>query len=176
MVENGHGEPIWSDFTGTGTNKEDFINGDNKTTNMLDLDYAWKTEITYDKQCVQMDPKNNYLLEPVDCSLESKYICMKTTCPDGFQWYDMNSCVSAIDSTSSKKDASASCKNLHPKAKLLSPKTAFDQMIFQEYLKSNSFTHEVFLGAEMNENGHWFWDADNPIFVAGKLFYNRFKN
>ena len=70
----------------------------------------------------------------------------------------------------SKSDALESCKSFHPSASLLSVKSAHKQMMFEEYLKRNSFTNEIFLGAELKENGHWFWDDGNPIFVSGNLY------
>ena len=62
LTESGLDVPIWSDFTSSGSTKEDFQNGDSKTTNILDLDYAWKEGATFDKQCVQMKAENDFSL------------------------------------------------------------------------------------------------------------------
>ena len=116
-----------------------------------------------------MNFENDFALEPADCSLEAKYVCVKSVCPQGFEWYDSKSCVKLMDTTASKSNAMSSCRNIHPRASLLTPKSANDQMVIKNYLKRKSFTDSLFLGAEMNENGHWHWDDGNPLFVSGNI-------
>ena len=100
-------EPIWSDFIGSGANQGDYINGASKTTSAMNMDYAWKDGVSFGDPCVQMKLENEYALEPTDCSGPAKFICMKTVCPDGFQWYDMKTCAKTMDSAASKDDAIA---------------------------------------------------------------------
>ena len=166
-MENIPEESIWSDFTGTGASQDDYVNGNSETINSLGLDYAWNDGVTFDKQCVQMNFENDFALEPADCSLEAKYVCVKSVCPQGFEWYDSKSCVKLMDTTASKSNAMSSCTKIHPRASLLAPKSANDQMLIKNYLKRKSFKDSLFLGAEMNENGHWHWDDGNPLFVSG---------
>ena len=137
--------------------------------NDLDMNYSWKIGTTYDKRCVQMKPDNNCVLEPADCSVQAKYICMKSVCPDGFHWYDMKTCVKIMESTASKSDAIASCKDVHPAASLISLKSAHDQMTFENYLRKASLETEVFVGAEKKNLDQWLWDDGNSIFVSGTI-------
>ena len=141
-MENGKNEPIWiGDNTGSISN------------------------------CVQIKPENENALEIIDCPLKAKYMCMKPTCPSGFHWYDMKTCVKTMDSPTSKTDAVASCKDLHPYANLLSPKSFYQQHVFENYLKTTSLTSKVFLGAELQDNTNWFWDDGNPIDAdSGKTY------
>ena len=162
-------EPIWSDFSGSGSNQGDYINGESKTTSTMNMDYAWKDGVSFGDPCVQMKQENEYALEPTDCTGPAKFICMKTVCPDGFQWYDMKTCAKTMDSAASKDDAIASCKSLNPGATLAIPKSTHEQKIMEQYLKRTDFTDEIFLGAIKKDNGHWFWDDENPMFVSGKI-------
>ena len=95
-------ESIWSDFTGTGSALTDYTNGAAETTTALNMDLAWKTGASFGDPCVQMKSDANFALEPTDCSGPAKYICMKSVCPDGFQWYDMRTCVKTMDTPASK--------------------------------------------------------------------------
>ena len=61
-------DPIWSDFTGSGSTKEDYTNGGSKTTTTLEMDYAWKDGASFGDPCVQMKTENEFNLEPSDCS------------------------------------------------------------------------------------------------------------
>ena len=177
-MEYGQNEKFWSDFTAsTLGSASSFTNGatDSKNTNELGIDYAWKDGVDFNSgQCVKLKGDSEYALEPSICSDEAHYICAKDLCGGGFQWYDMKSCAKVMDSTSSKQDALAACKGLNPGATLLMPKTKHDQNVMEDFLRHTNFHEEVYLGAEILDDGHWFWDDGNPLFVSSE--FNQLNN
>lgn len=168
MLEYGDSEPFWSDFVGTGSTIDDYQNGEDppKSTRDLQMDYAWKSGASFGPACVQMKAENQYALEPVDCSGEAKFLCIKTLCPSGFLMYDMKTCAKVMTNTASKDDAIAACQALNPGAKMLAPKTKYEQFVMENFLQKAGLTTEVYLAAKKQDSGHWFWDDGTPIFVS----------
>ena len=167
LEEFANGEPIWSDFKGSGSTMADYTNGAGQTTTDLNIDTAWKSGATFGSGCVQMKADSTYALEPTECSGEAKYICVKETCPPGFSWYDKKSCAKVMDSTMGKEAALAECKTANPAATLMMPKSASEQRYMTQFLKNSAFTGEVFLGASRNDDNKWTWDDGFPLFVEG---------
>ena len=175
-MEYGQNEDFWSDFTASALGSASgFTNGATASKNTIDLgiDYAWKDGVDFSSgECVKLKGDSEYALEPSICSDEAPYICVKDLCGGGFLWYDMKSCAKVMDSTLSKQDALATCKELTPGATLLMPKTKHDQNVMEDFLRHNNFHEEVYLGAENLDNGHWFWDDGSPLFVSSE--FNQF--
>ena len=54
-------DPVWSDFAGSGSNQEDYVNGASVTTTTLKMDYAWKSGASFGDPCVQMKAENDLM-------------------------------------------------------------------------------------------------------------------
>ena len=160
---------MWSDFTGTGSNKADYING--ASSNVTEIDFVWKQDSSFGPPCVQMKPDSHYLYEPNECNGEARYICMKPVCPEGFQWFDRKSCAKFMTNPASKIDAIATCKNENAGAFISSPKSTHEQYILEQFLIKMEVTSNIHLGIEKQANDHWYWHDGSPVFVSGNAYF-----
>ena len=92
-------------------------------------------------------------------------------CPEGFEWFDSERCISfpnvsiaSIASNASKTDARNICKSRHPSAQLIQPKTIFAQRSFEQFEQSYL---NVFLGMTLID-GNWFWDNGQNVSSESK--------
>ena len=165
LQEFANGDPIWSDFEGPGDSLVDYTNGDQKTTDELEMNKAWKDTGAFGKPCVQMTG-DDYKLESAECSSQARFICVKDTCPEGFTWFDHKSCIKLMNEPRTKSEAETLCKEEFPRASLFMPTTQIEQATLEGWLKDSSITSSMFLGAQKVDN-QWVWDDGGPIFMEG---------
>lgn len=162
-------EDIWSDFVGSGSTATEYYNAIGNTTEALNMDYAWLSSASFGPPCVRMKKSGHYHLEPSACSGEAKFVCTKSLCPNGFEWFDKKGCAKLMRTPSPKDDALSQCQDVNPGASLIGPQSPHEQSNLIKFLKQLQFKEEIYLGAKKQESGHWMWDNGHPLFVQGIL-------
>ena len=186
-------DDVWSDFK-DGSNALDYFNGaalNAKKISELGMGAEiWNPSDSHTMPCVKMSAFVEYKLASVACSETAKYICTKQSrknsisfnmscpfstysfllvCPDGFTSLDGINCVTVIDTAASKEDALAECRKLNPSAIMVTPKTEVQQRQLQKLLNDGSVTEDIHIGLSKADDGHWYWDDGDPLFVQCML-------
>ncbi len=94
---------------------------------------------------------------------------MILVCPDGFESLDGMNCVKLIDTAASKADALTQCHSVNPRATLVTPKTDLQQRNLVQFLKDHNVNEDVHLGLSKKDDGFWYWDDGEPLFVQRRI-------
>ena len=81
--------------------------------------------------------------------------------------YAGRTCIKLIATAASKSDAESQCQALSDKSRLVTIKNGFEQKAIEEFLKDNSITEDVYVGATYETN-QWLWSDGSPVFISCK--------
>ena len=153
---------------------------------------AWINGESFGSDCVAMSGGSDaYKLKSVGCTSSAKYACMKPgkfwkvtytfeyhfkyvidfvhpACPTGTSLFAGNRCIKLETTAADKAGAETQCKSISHKGTLLSIKNHYEQKELEEFLKDNSVTEDIYIGAAKDGN-QWFWGDKSPVFVARKF-------
>ena len=98
---------------------------------------------------------------------ECSYYVFPIVCPSGMVEYAGRTCIKLITTAASKSDAESQCQALSDESRLVTIKNGFEQKAIEEFLKDNSVTEDVYVGATYTTN-QWLWSDGSPVFTTCK--------
>ena len=162
------GEDFWTDMTGTGASTAAYVftNGDTTAARGLDPYWSATPAASGGTGCVKMISAESHALALADCTTEAHFICRKSACPPGFDYYDTKYCLHVSPYLNNEPDAQVACKAIHSRARLAQSRTPLEEKKFGDVIRDSGLGRFMYLAIRKNADGTWTWrDDGSPLIV-----------